>query len=132
MLTWRGVLTWQGTRWRTAREDECLFDEEAAKRHPYELTQTRRRCALRHRRTPTLHAAPRSPPPPPPTARLVRYEIEVTIPVPPKTRACDVRIKIQKEHLRVTVVGSVHGLPTRAPRAVCVARVPRGAPSNLP
>ena len=69
----------EGDKWRTAREDETLFDEEAAKRHPYELTQTRQRC-----------------------------EMTVTIPVPAKTRACHVRVKIQKQHLSVGI--STHPL----------------------
>lgn len=66
----------EGDRWRTAREDETLFDEELARTHPYELMQTRR-----------------------------RYEMTITIPVPAKTRACDVRIKIEKRRLKVTVSG---------------------------
>lgn len=64
----------EGTKWRLAREDETLFDEELARRHPYELTQTRR-----------------------------RHEISITIPVPAKTRACDVRVKIQEQHLRIAI-----------------------------
>ena len=35
-----------GTKWRTIREDETVFDEERAKSHPYELGQTRRRTEI--------------------------------------------------------------------------------------
>ena len=64
----------EGTRWRTAREDETVFDDEAARRHPYEMTQTRR-----------------------------RHELTITVPVPARTRACDVRVSLQKRQLRITV-----------------------------
>ena len=47
----------EGDKWRTARQSECVFDEEAARRHPYQLTQTIR-----------------------------RNELTITIPVPAKTK----------------------------------------------
>ena len=65
----------EGEKYRTAREDETLFDEEAAKRHPYELTQTRR-----------------------------RHDITVSIPVPAKTKASDVRILVKETSLHVTIL----------------------------
>ena len=65
----------EGQKWRTAREDEVIFDLEKAKLHPYQFGQTRR-----------------------------RYEFTVTIPVPAKTRAADVRVKTSKTHLRVMVI----------------------------
>ena len=64
----------EGDKYRTAREEECLFDEEAAKSHPYEFTQTRR-----------------------------RYELTVTIPVPAKTKASDVRITVKEKSLHVMI-----------------------------
>ena len=63
-----------GTKWRTIREDETVFDEERAKSHPYELGQTRRRT-----------------------------EITISIPVPPKTKAYDVRVRIKKDYLFVNI-----------------------------
>ena len=64
----------EGQKWRTAREDEVVFDVERATRQPYEFGQTRR-----------------------------RYEFTVTIPVPAKTRPADVRVKTTKTRLRVLV-----------------------------
>jgi len=66
----------EGEKYRTAREEETLFDFEAAKLHPYELTQTRQ-----------------------------RYELTITIPVPPKTRAADVRVSVKAKTLRVMING---------------------------
>ena len=66
----------EGEKYRTAREDETLFDEEAARIHPYEMTQTRH-----------------------------RHEITVTIPVPARTRPTDVRVTLSKTHMSVTVTG---------------------------
>jgi len=63
-----------GHKWRTAREDECLFDEEAARRHLYELTQTRR-----------------------------RHELTITVPVPAKTRPSDVRFTLKGRMIRLTI-----------------------------
>jgi len=70
-----------GHKWRKARENECLFDEEAAIRHPYELTQTRR-----------------------------RHELTITVPVPAKTRASDVRFSLKGRMCRLLV--STHPLRT--------------------
>ena len=64
----------EGEKYRTAREEETLFDAEAAMAHPYELTQTIR-----------------------------RYDMEVTIPVPAKTRAADVRIQVKAKRLTVYI-----------------------------
>jgi hypothetical protein len=64
----------EGQKYRTAREDECLFDEDRARRIPYELVQTKR-----------------------------RFEFTVNIPVPAKTRAADVRVTLKEKLLRVVV-----------------------------
>ena len=66
----------EGEKYRTARENETLFDEERARSHPYELTQTR-----------------------------LRYELTITIPVPARTRANDVRVSMSETHLSVMVTG---------------------------
>ena len=71
----------EGQKWRTAREDEVVFDADRAMRQPYQFGQTRR-----------------------------RYEFTVTIPVPPKTRASMVRVKVTKTHLRVHVTTHPLGL----------------------
>jgi hypothetical protein len=63
-----------GDKWRKQREDETIFDVEQARQHPYELTQTKRRT-----------------------------EITITIPVPAKTLAKDVRAKVTEETIYVTV-----------------------------
>jgi hypothetical protein len=71
----------EGEKWRTAREDEVVFDAAKAVLQPYEFGQTRR-----------------------------RYEFTVTIPVPPKTKAFDVRVKVTETHLRVAI--NTHPLHT--------------------
>lgn len=64
----------EGAARRKQREEAAVFDVEAAKLHPYEFVQTKR-----------------------------RYEMTLHIPIPAKTQSKDVRVTSDKHRLRVVV-----------------------------